>query len=227
MTIKGIVFDLDSTLVDSHVDFAKMKQKIIHYLEENGHPKATLSPTTQTTVQIMEEAEKNWVKQGKTEQQKQRMRDKITEYMDQGELEAIETLTEIPGAKQAAEQLRAQGYQLAILTRSHNQYAVKALEKTGMAHLFNPVLGRGETPQPKPYKEALDHTVKLMGLSIDEVIMIGDHQIDRDSATNSGCPFIGVATGHRGLKSWAEENPPKVLLESVAELPAYILENCK
>lgn len=227
MTIKGIVFDLDSTLVDSHVDFAKMKQKIIRYLEENGHPKDTLSPTAQTTVQIMEEAEKNWALQGKTEMQKQRMRDKITEYMDQGELEAIETLTEIPGAKQAVAQLKAQGYQLAILTRSHNLYAVRALEKTDMTHLFSLILGRGETPQPKPYKEALEHTVKLMGLGIEEVVMIGDHQIDRDSATNSGCSFIGVATGHRGLKSWADEKPPEVLLGSVAELPAYILENCR
>lgn len=227
MTLKGIVFDLDSTLIDSNVNFPKMKQKIIRYLEENGHPKGTLSPTAQTTVQIMEEAERNWARQGKTEQQKQRMRDRVTEYMDQGEMEAVETLKEIPGAKQAAEQLKAQGYTLAVLTRSHSQYAYKALEKIGIAHLFDLILGRRETPQPKPYKEALQHTVKLMGLDIDEVIMIGDHQIDRDSATNSGCPFIGVDTGHRGLRSWADEKPPEVLLPSVAELPAYIEKNCR
>jgi phosphoglycolate phosphatase len=227
MTIKGIVFDLDSTLVDSNVDFIKMKQKIIHHLEKNGHPKDALSPKTMTTVKIMEEAEKSWAEQGKTETQRQRMRDKITEYMDQGELEAVETLTEIPGARQAVENLRAQGYKLAILTRSHSQYAIKALEKTGMAHLFNLILGRGETPQPKPYKEALEHTARLMGLKIDEVMMVGDHQIDRDSATNSGCSFVGVETGHRGLKSWVDEKPPEVLLKSVADLPEYIRTNCR
>jgi phosphoglycolate phosphatase len=227
MTLKGIVFDLDSTLIESHVDFVKMKKNIIHYLEENGQPKGALSPTTMTTVQIMEEAEKNWAKQGKTEQQKQRMREKTTEYMDQGELEAVENLKEIPGARQAAEQLKAQGYRLAILTRGHSLYAVKALEKTGMTGLFDIVLGRGETPQPKPYREALEYTAKLMGLKVDEVIMVGDHQIDRDSATNSGCAFIGVETGNRGLKSWADEKPPEVLLASVAELPVYMRENCR
>jgi phosphoglycolate phosphatase len=227
MTIKGIVFDLDSTLVDSHVDFPRMKEKIIRYLEENEHPKDTLSSTAMTTVQIMEEAEKNWAKQCKAEPQKQRMREKITEYMDQVELEAVETLTEIPGARCAVEQLKALGYKLAILTRSHNQYAIKALEKTGMAHLFNPVLGRGETPQPKPYKEALEHTARLMDLTVDEVIMVGDHQIDRDSATNSGCTFIGVETGNRGLKSWMDEKPPAVLLKSVADLPEYVRANCR
>jgi len=226
MTLRGIVFDLDSTLVDSHVDFVKMKRKIISYLEQNSHPTGTLSPTAQTTVQIMEEAEKNWTKQGKTEKQKQRMRDKITEYMDQSELEAIETLTEIPGAKRAVEQLQAKGYKLAVLTRSHHLYADKALQKTSMAPYFGIVLGRGETPQPKPYREALEHTAKQMGLTIDEIIMIGDHQIDCDSATSCGCRFIGVSTGHRGLKSWANETAPSVLLDSVVELPAYIEANC-
>ena len=226
MTLKGIVFDLDSTLIDSNVDFVKMKQHIIHYLEQNGHPPGTLSPTTMTTVQITEEAEKNWTKQNKTEKQKQRMRDRITEYMDQGELEAIDTLTEIPGAKQAIEKLKAKGYKLAVLTRSHHLYAEKALQKTGMTPYFDLVLGRGETPQPKPYREALEHTVKLMGLSIDEVTMIGDHQIDCDSATSCDCSFIGVSTGHRGLKSWANGTPPQVLLGSVAELPEYIENNC-
>jgi phosphoglycolate phosphatase len=226
MTLRGIVFDLDSTLVDSHVDFVKMKQNIIRYLEQNGHPPNTLSPTSMTTVKISEEAEKNWAKQGKTEKQKQRMRDKITEYMDQGELEAVETLTEVPGARQAVEQLQAKGYKLAVLTRSHHLYADKALEKTGMTRYFGVVLGRGETPQPKPYREALEHTAEHMGLTIDEIIMIGDHQIDCDSATSCGCKFIGVSTGHRGLKSWANETPPAVLLDSVAQLPAYLEANC-
>ncbi len=61
-----------------------------------------------------------------------------------------------------------------------------------------------------------------MKLTINEVAMIGDHQIDRDSATNSGCVFIGVATGRRGLKSWENGLPPKHFLPSVAELPHYL-----
>jgi phosphoglycolate phosphatase-like HAD superfamily hydrolase len=62
-----------------------------------------------------------------------------------------------------------------------------------------------------------------MGLTIDEVAMVGDHQIDRDSAINSGCMFIGVATGRRGLRSWTDEVPPEHYLGSVAELPDYLI----
>ena len=105
---------------------------------------------------------------------------------------------------------------------SLNSYVVKALKKTSMYDRFELILGRGETPKPKPYKEALEHTANLMGLNIEDILFIGDHQIDCDSAINSGCSFIGVATGRRGLKSWEGEQPPDVLLKSVADLPEYL-----
>ena len=95
------------------------------------------------------------------------------------------------------------------------------MKKLGIYDEFDLILGRNETPEPKPYKGAIDYTVKLLGLAIDNVVMIGDHQIDRDSAIKSGCMFIGVATG-RGLKSWKDENPPEHYLASVAELPEYL-----
>ena len=225
MKLKGIIFDLDSTLVYSHVDFPKMKKRIIELLESHRHPPGTLSPTDHTTVVIMEHAEREWETQGKPEEERMRLRDAITEYMNQGELEAVETLKEIPGVPEAVEKLKAMGLKLAILTRGHHEYAVEVLKKTGMDGRFDIILGRGETPQPKPYREAIDYTVRQMGLTVNDVVMVGDHQIDYDSANSSRCRFIGVATGRRGLRSWDDETPPPVLLDSVADLPAYIEEN--
>lgn len=227
MELKGIVFDLDSTLVESNVDFVKMKQRMIKLLEDNGHPKGVLSPTDMTTVKIIEEAEAEWEKQEKPEEKRREILEILNKIMDQGEMESIENLREIQGASDTMKTLRKMGLRLAVLTRSHYNYAVEALKKTGMLDCFELVLGRGQTPQPKPYREALEHTVKLMGLNIDEVMMVGDHQIDCDSATNCGCRFVGVATGHRGLKSWLNETPPTVLLQSVTELPMYIEKFCK
>ncbi len=131
-----------------------------------------------TTVVILEHAEKYWAEQGKPEKDRQWLRDEMTRLMDQVELEAIETLTAINGAKDAIHKLRMMGYRLAILTRSHHNYAVKALEKTGMIGDFELILGRGETPQPKPYAEAMIHVAKLMKLGLDEVFLVGDHHID-------------------------------------------------
>ena len=222
LKLKGIIFDLDSTLIQAHIDFVEMKIRMITLLEEYGHPKGTLSPTEQTTVQIMENAQSEWEKQGRPKKEYEKLVEEIEQIMNQGEINAIENLTEIRGAGQAVQKLKEKGLKLAILTRSHHSYAVQALKKLEINDNFDVILGRNETPEPKPYKGAIDHTVKLMKLRVNEVAMIGDHQIDLDSATNSGCLFIGVATGSRGFKSWKDEIPPKHFLSSVAELPQYL-----
>ncbi len=222
--LKGIIFDLDSTLIQARIDFVGMKKHMIKLLEEHGHPKGELSPTNQTTVQIMECAWEAWEQNEKPRDECQAVTYGIEEIMNRGELDAVVNLSEIEGACEAITTLKEKGLKLAILTRSHHEYALKALEKIKALDSFDVVLGRNETPEPKPYKGAIDHALKLIGLERDEVAMIGDHQIDRDSATNSGILFIGVATGRRGLKSWTDETPPEHFLPSVKELPGYLEE---
>ena len=222
---KGIVFDLDGTLINSEIDFPKMKRNMIAVLEEHGAPKGVLT-TQMTTASIMEKAEGYWVEQEKTEPQKRWLRNEMTRLMDRGELEAVDTLTIVDGAKEAIRRLKKLGYRLAVLTRSHHDYAVKALEKVGMLGDFEVILGRGETPQPKPYAEAMIHTAKLMKLKLDEVFLVGDNQVDSTCAVNAKCHFIGVATGPRGDKSW-EVNRPELILPSVADLPDYLEKNDK
>ena len=217
---KGIVFDLDGTLVNSEVDFVKMKRNMIAVIEEHGAPKGVLTPQM-TTVVILEHAKKYWEEQRKTESEKKWLDDEMTRLMDQGELEAVETLTAITGANEAVHKLKKMGYRLAILTRSHHEYAVKALEKTGMIGDFEVILGRGETPRPKPYAEAMIHAAELMKLGLGEVFLVGDHHIDATCALNAKCHFIGVATGPRPERAW-EVNKPETILPSVADLPAYL-----
>jgi len=219
---KGIVFDLDGTLIHSTIDFRKMKGNMIKVLEENDVPSGVLT-TTMITVDILEKAEHYWDKAQRTEEDRVKLRAIMEQLMNQGELEAIPLIDEIEGASQALRELRDQGYVLAILTRSHYAYAVEALKKIGAYDCFDVVLGRGQTPRPKPYPEALNHTAKLMGFDMDELLFVGDMYLDFESAINSGCDFIGVNTSGRGRRSWREE-VPDVLLESVADLPNHVSE---
>ena len=220
--IKGIVFDLDGTLIHSTIDFRKMKRNMIKVLEENDVPSGVLT-TNMITVDILEKAEHYWDTAQRPEEKRAELRTVMEELMNKGELEAIPLVDEIEGTSQALHKLREQGYILAILTRSHYEYAIEALKKIGAYDCFDVVLGRGQTPRPKPYPEALNHTAKLMGLDMDELLFVGDMYLDFESAINSGCAFIGVNTSGRGRSSWREE-VPDVLLKNVAELPNYMLK---
>jgi len=218
--LKGIVFDLDGTLINSTIDFPRMKTAMIDYLEGYGIPKGLLS-ANETNVVILEKAEKVWKEKKFSEGKRKAILARIDELMDEGEMKAIPTVETIVGAREAVLKLKEMGYSLAILTRSCRGYTFEALRKTGMLEHFDVILGRGETPKPKPYAEALKCTAEKLGLNIDEIILVGDHHIDQTCAENACATFIGVRTGPRKDDSWSP-NRPEVLLDSVADLPKYL-----
>ena len=219
-TLKGIIFDLDGTLIHTTINFTVMKERMISFLEENGIPEGCLTPK-QTTVVIIATCEDILREEGRAQVEIEEVHRKLEEIMNRGELEAIKDISEVDGVRNALQELREAGYKLAVLTRSHHAYAVEALRKIGAFDLFDVILGRGETPKPKPYREALEHTATLLGLDPVETIFVGDNHIDATSAVNAEVPFIGVKTGRRGDLSW-DGRFPEILLESVTDLPAYL-----
>ena len=219
-TLKGIIFDLDGTLIHTSINFTVMKERMISFLEEKGIPEGCLTPK-QTTVVIIATCDDILRKEGRAQKEIDEVHRKLEEIMNLGELEAIQDISGVDGVRDALQELREAGYKLAVLTRSHHAYAVEALRKISAIDLFDVILGRGETPKPKPYREALEHTAMLLGLDPRETIFVGDNHIDANSAVNAEVQFIGVKTGRRGDLSW-DGRFPEVLLESVTDLPAYL-----
>ena len=219
-TLKGIIFDLDGTLIHTSINFTVMKERMISFLEEKGIPEGCLTPK-QTTVVIIATCEEIMREEGRTPEEIDEVHRTLEKIMNLGELEAIQDISGVDGVRDALQELREAGYKLAVLTRSHHAYAVEALRKIGSLDLFDVILGRGETPKPKPYREALEHTTMLLGLDPRETIFVGDNHIDANSAVNAEVPFIGVKTGRRGDLSW-DGRFPEVLLESVTDLTAYL-----
>lgn len=217
---KGIVFDLDGTLIHSNIDFPGMKRRMIDILEDRDIPRGMFTPK-QTTVVILAKADEIWSVQGKEEAEIAEIQEALEETMNNGELEAISTVEEVEGASDALRLLKERGYMLAVLTRSHHAYAVEALKKIGAHEYFDLILGRGETLKPKPYAEALRHTSEILGLSLDEILFVGDNHIDHATAVNAECLFVGVRSGPRGDDSWAQ-NRPEILLNDVSDLPGYL-----
>jgi len=218
--VKGIIFDLDGTLIHSVIDFRKMKGKMIEYLTSKGVDQGLLSPN-ETNVVLLSKSEKNLAEKGILKDEIKRMLEHVEEIMNEVEMESVANVREIDGAKEALKKLKEQGYKTAILTRGHHDYSVEALRNTGLLGYFDLILGREETPKPKPYPEALEYTAKLLKLSTNELILVGDHPIDLECAKNARVRFIGVLTGSAKTETWGEAGCSEVL-PGVKELPEYL-----
>lgn len=150
MTIRGVIFDLDGTLIDSQLDFDAMRR-------EMGF--ATGKPILETIEALPEGEERN----------------RCLEILHAHERRGAESATVIPGASELLADLSRLGLPQAILTRNSRGMTELALQRLGLA--FSQVLTR-EDAAPKPDPAGLWHICQAWDVSVDEVLFVGDFHFD-------------------------------------------------
>lgn len=223
MVVKGVVFDLDGTLIRSSVNFKAMKRRMIEILARYGVPRELLS-TDKTTVENLRRAEKIWDEMGVDQEVRRRALKEVEEVMNEAELEALPTVEAIEGVREALEKLRGRGLKLAVLTRGHQTYAVEALRRAGLLELIDVILTRDTVKKPKPDPEALLEAADRLGLGTDEIIFVGDHPIDSACAEGASVRFIAVLTGYMKREEWRRRGISDII-EAVSLLPEYLGES--
>jgi HAD superfamily hydrolase (TIGR01549 family) len=158
---KGIIFDLDGTLVDSRLDFDLLCQQLGWPL---GTPilehLATLPATSAEYLQA-EQIIRNF------------------------ELAGARQASWLPGAEQLVTALWQQQIPMAILTRNMREATMLCLEQ--LAIPIELVLTR-EDCQPKPDPTGLWHIAKAWQMPCHELLFIGDYLFDLQTAHNAGMP---------------------------------------
>ncbi|MFC4701052.1 HAD family hydrolase [Glaciecola siphonariae] len=155
--VKGIIFDLDDTLVHAKLDFAAMKQEIacphdddiLEYIN-------TLAPEK---------------------------REEATKLVLMHELRDAENSRLIAGAKDFIERAIEAGIPLAIVTRNCRRATQRKLELNAIP--IEHVLTR-EDALPKPHPEALLKISNDWQIPEARIAYIGDYKYDIEAAHNAG-----------------------------------------
>lgn len=108
-----------------------------------------------------------------------------------------------PGVVEGLERLKALGIRLAVVTNKPIRFSVPVLEKTGIAHYFDIVLGGDSLPHKKPHPLPLLTVCERFGIAPAELLMIGDSHFDRDAASNAGSPCLLLTYGYEDVRELA------------------------
>ena len=192
--LRGVVFDLDDTLVVSTVDFPKFKGLVIDRIQEFGEDRSLYDPS-ETIVTILDRFERSVREKGVLDHRVRDMLAQLDRIMDEVELERVEDTAAIPGAAETLTLLRRKGVKVGVLTRGCEAYAKEAMARTGIDGLVDAIECRNSHSRPKPYPDSYLRLVDALGVAKDETLFVGDHAIDARCAKNAGVPFIGVGTG--------------------------------
>jgi phosphoglycolate phosphatase len=102
-----------------------------------------------------------------------------------------------PGVIEGLDTMRARGFELGCVTNKSGRFAELLLERMDLIRYF-PVRVAGDTlPVKKPDPAPLLHAARLIGVSPEEMVMIGDSANDAVAAQRAGCPVICVSYGYR------------------------------
>lgn len=209
--VKGVIFDVDGTLANSvgfFYDIAleilrlagapAVSQEQVYALMRLGDaaPLEKLFPPdfpnpSATLKRIVDERMHEWMRQ----------------YHEETEA--------IPGSVELLHDLRAKGIQLGIATSSGR--ALPFLNRWGVRHLFDGIVGREDVESRKPHPEPILKCLGHLQLDPHEVAYVGDSIIDVQAGKAAGVYTIGVLTGTSPHEILHQESPDHIV-ESVAEL---------
>lgn len=134
---------------------------------------------------------------------------------------AIDTHTVLyPGAMQAVEELKTQGYGVGICTNKPEALADLLLTRLGIRDEFSSMVGADTLAVRKPDPEPLREAARRAGGAPEHSILIGDSDTDRNTAKAAGVPSVLVTFGPSGDDMAALE--PEALLHQFSDLPGIV-----
>jgi phosphoglycolate phosphatase len=189
MPYHAVVFDLDGTLVESHIDYEKMGEKIRNLLYEMGMK--TQIEDRRKAYSIIRGGSETLLEYGLPKEKLEETLVRLDGVMNSIELEALPHMLLKPNAVKTLTKLKENNYKLGIATRSHGEYALKALDKFNIASYFDGIIGRDETPYPKPDPRHLLAIIKLIETKPEETLYIGDTTTDLTTSQAAKVDFVG------------------------------------
>ena len=189
MPYRAVVFDLDGTLVESHIDYEKMGTQIKELLEEMGMNEHI--EDRRKAYAVIRGGAETLLEYGLPKENLEPTLNRLDQIMNNIELEAIPTMQLKPNAAETLIKLQEYSIRLGVATRSHGGYAIQALNKFNLTHYFHGVIGRDETPYPKPDPRHLLSTIDLINAKPEETLYIGDTTTDLTTSQVAKVDFIG------------------------------------
>ena len=189
--IYSILFDLDGTLVDTAPDLIGAHN---HVMNKFGHNPKKLSDIKSLAGRgawvMMQRSFKNQISDEKT---KKKMVDEFISFYAKN---INNESKPIKGIFEFLEWAKSKNISMGVCTNKREVLAIDLLKKTNMYKYFEYVAGADTFEFNKPDPRHLTNVVEIIGGDLKKTIMVGDSEVDADSAHNANLPFVLVKDGY-------------------------------
>ena len=125
-----------------------------------------------------------------------------------------------PGVPATLPKLIEAGWRLGVCTNKPEALAKKILQDLGLARHFAAITGGDSFPRRKPDPSHPRATLVQMGCKTEGAVLVGDSQVDFESGRNAGLPVVLVSYGYTRVP--VAELGADVVIERFDELPGVL-----
>jgi phosphoglycolate phosphatase len=205
---RAIIFDLDGTLIDSKLDLVnsvnamlrathreEMPVEVVAGYIGHGAPRLIASVLGTTS----------------TEGERATALDIFLEHYEKHSLDATRPY---PGVEEALASLN--GHPMAVLTNKPTVPSLQILQGLGLAKYFQRIYGGDSFANKKPDPRGAQFTLQELGAVPEESAMVGDSDVDIQTARNAGMRAIAVQYGFG--KYDRQANPADHYIDRLVEM---------
>ncbi len=190
---KLVVFDLDGTLCDTLSDLANA---VNHSLEKEGLPTHPLLSYNK----FVGNGINNLIKQvlldkGNDEKLISKVKKNFDSYYP---AHLCELTKPYSGIEELLKELRELSVMTAVHSNKPHVYVPTILETLFEEHTFDIAWGKKDEFERKPSAQALLEMIRILEVEKDEVLYVGDSDVDVFTAHNASVKVCGVEWGFRG-----------------------------
>lgn len=206
MKIKGLIFDLDGTLLDTLQDLADAANKTLEYFAFPTHPKDAYRYFVGEGLRILAQ---------RVLPESARDGEDIEKYMEKfSEIYSTNwnaNSAPYSGILEMIQSLSYNGLKLAVLSNKPHAFTTICVETFFPDHPFTLVFGKRDGVAGKPDPAGALEIAEKMALSVDEILYVGDTKTDMLTGNNAGMKTIGVDWGFRDRKELADNKAWKIV----------------
>ncbi|MFX1368732.1 MAG: HAD family hydrolase [Promethearchaeota archaeon] len=214
--MKAVIFDLDGTITELTLPLDAMRQDTKEFFILRGYPRDLFDPTDGISSST-QKAREYFCTNGLSKPDWDEMQAELDKILSAHENWAATNADVIEGALETVKELRERGLKTAILTNNSRQAVNAIMEHIPLGGLFDIIQTRHESPNPKPFPDGLLILVDLLGVSLRDVVYVGDARIDGAAAQRAGMEFWGILSGETDAQNLFNAGASKVF-NSIGEI---------
>lgn len=213
---KLVIFDLDGTLLNTIADLATATN---HALQQLGYPTHE-TETIRTFVGngIRKLLERALPANQRTESNVMRMHTLFVPFYDKHNADLSRPY---PGISALLQDLQQKGIMIAVASNKYQTATVKLVHHYFPMISFVEILGQREGIAVKPAPDIVFDIIRKAGVRKEEVLYVGDSNVDMQTARHAEVDAIGVAWGFRS-RAELEALHPLAIIDKAEELLDYL-----